>query len=116
MVPAIAPSTNSDLIVTLAPSRSLTINRPAPQFIPGACSRKREGLQPKKPATRGPCGGEAEVLKQDRVLASIGFIESRFMGELVPAKDADLMRRSRHSTEREHRVWRLFPDNALSDD
>jgi hypothetical protein len=70
----------------------------------------------KKTRHTGACGGEAEVRIQDRVLTAIGWIYFQSMGELMPANDSDLMRRSRHSVERERRAWRLFLDRARSDD
>jgi hypothetical protein len=70
----------------------------------------------KKTRHTGACGGEAEVRKQDRVLTAIGWIYFQSMGELMPANDSDLMRRSWHSAERERRAWLLFLDRARSDD
>jgi hypothetical protein len=65
---------NSGLIMRFARYKSLlvAINHLAPRFIPDpdsiAMHDEAHQIEVKKPAARGACGGEAEVLKQNRVL------------------------------------------------
>lgn len=69
----------------------------------------------KEPAARGHAAGRRKSSSQID-LASIRCICFKFVGELMPSDDSDLMRRSRHSIERERRGLRFFLDYARSHD